>query len=159
MKCTRCQREAIPGRKLCETCRQTLYTNRKTRMDEWKAAGLCQWCGKSAPLAGASWCRTCALKRICTMRFGSGKRWQELGDLLDAQNCQCVYTGIPLMLGVNASIDHIIPEGKGGDHSIQNLQWVETSINRMKFDMDDSEFRSHLRRVADALLAGASSLE
>lgn len=51
-------------------------------------------------------------------------------------------TGILLVPGRNASIDHKVPRAKGGSDDIGNLQWVDLKVNLMKRDMDVPEFLS-----------------
>ena len=61
-------------------------------------------------------------------------------DLLDQQGHLCVYTGEPLIPGVNASLDHKTPTSRGGDNSIGNLQWVTKRINSFKNYLTHEEF-------------------
>lgn len=52
----------------------------------------------------------------------------------------CFYTGIKIIPGFSASIDHRIPKSKGGTHNIENLEWVHFGINRMKMNLTEIEF-------------------
>ncbi len=44
------------------------------------------------------------------------------------------------MVDHNFQIDHIIPISKGGDSSIQNLQMISTTANKMKGSLQEEEF-------------------
>jgi len=77
----------------------------------------------------------------------------ELQKLFLSQVRRCVYSGIRLVLGDNASIDHKTPTSRGGGHEIENLQWVDIRINRMKGDMTDSEFRAFLAVIGKHMFA------
>lgn len=57
-----------------------------------------------------------------------------------SKNSRCPYTGIKLIPGVNASLDHIVPKCNGGSDELSNLQWVHIWINKMKFCSDEDEF-------------------
>jgi hypothetical protein len=56
------------------------------------------------------------------------------------QDYTCPYTGIRLVLGQNATLDHIIPKSKGGTNTLDNLQWVHEWINWMKHDSPHDVF-------------------
>jgi hypothetical protein len=58
----------------------------------------------------------------------------------EQQQGRCAYTGIELIPGLTASLDHIIPTSRGGTHDESNLQWVTKQINCMKTDMTHDEF-------------------
>ncbi len=67
---------------------------------------------------------------------------QILKDKLVAQNYRCVYSGKTLVLGKNASIDHIFPVAKF-PHLISeptNIQWVDFTVNQMKGSLTHTEF-------------------
>lgn len=66
-------------------------------------------------------------------------------------------TGVLLVPGRNASIDHKVPRAKGGSDDIDNLQWVDLKVNLMKRDLDITEFLSACATViAFAAKGGAS---
>lgn len=64
------------------------------------------------------------------------------------QNGICPLSGDRLVKGVNASLDHIVPMSKGGDHSRSNLRWVIKAANFIKGDMSDADFIGICQRVA-----------
>jgi hypothetical protein len=60
--------------------------------------------------------------------------------LLDEQDYKCAYTGVNLVLGVNAQLDHKTPIELGGSNDPSNLHWVDKEINRMKGKHSHNEF-------------------
>lgn len=70
----------------------------------------------------------------------------ELYGLLERQGFCCAGTGLPLKS--NCELDHIIPLDDGGTSSIENLQWMNKEINRMKGTMSMKRFVAICRRVA-----------
>ncbi len=89
------------------------------------------------------------MKRASRTVFGSHRQWRELKALLDAQGWTCAYTGEPLRLGINASVDHIYPISRFPEraHDIGNLEWVCLSVNFMKKDRTRDEFLALLGHV------------
>lgn len=71
----------------------------------------------------------------------------ELMQLITKQDFRCALTGVKIT-PENAVVDHIEPVANGGDHSIENLQWVHKEVNRMKGSMEQIEFISICRKVA-----------
>ncbi len=61
-------------------------------------------------------------------------------ELWDAQEKKCAITGIELIPGKTASIDHIVPLCKGGTNDKSNLRFVHVSMNAFKNDLDEEEF-------------------
>ena len=77
--------------------------------------------------------------------------------LFEAQGRRCALTGVLLVPGVNASIDHKVPRAKGGSDDIDNLQWVDLKVNLMKRDMDIHEFLSTCASVLTFAAKGVKS--
>ena len=115
-----------------------------------RASGLCERCGtlKTEQQTPAACCEQCTLKRIATNLLKDMSRASELGEILAAQNNRCIYSGRLLVLGINASVDHKIPLSKGGTHDRENLQWADYNVNRMKSDMEESEFLKLVGEIA-----------
>ena len=103
-------------------------------------------------------CSSCKESRLSTSRYCL-KHWlwqilasfklkkEDIEDLipglilkLEKSEYSCFYTGLPLVPGLNASLDHRLPQSKGGTHSLSNLEWVHFSINRMKQNLSEKEF-------------------
>ena len=71
----------------------------------------------------------------------------KLMELITKQEFRCALTGVKIT-PENAVVDHIEPIANGGDHSIENLQWVHKEVNRMKGSMEQSEFIDICRKVS-----------
>jgi 5-methylcytosine-specific restriction endonuclease McrA len=72
----------------------------------------------------------------------------ELVELAERQGYRCALSGLELTTS-NSDLDHIVPVGSGGTHSIENLQWVHRSINRMRGTLDINEFVRLCQAVVD----------
>jgi hypothetical protein len=92
-------------------------------------------------------CIKCTLKNLSRRKFGNSDRWHELEMLLKGQNERCAVTGVKIQIGVNASLDRIIPENRGGSNRCKNLRWVHIVVNRIKNDMTDSEMLQWCQRI------------
>jgi 5-methylcytosine-specific restriction endonuclease McrA len=71
---------------------------------------------------------------------------KQLRRLLDGQGKCCAYTGDALT-PETASLDHIVPLGRNGDHAITNLAIVRLDVNAAKGTMTYDEFLAMCRRV------------
>lgn len=103
--------------------------------------GLCKVC-KEPHLPNQKTCYKHYLSDMARKHLGSTKYWEDLDELFKKQDGKCAISGIPLQIGVNASIDHIKPLSKHPEtkNQLTNLQWVESNINRMKLDMEFEDF-------------------
>lgn len=64
---------------------------------------------------------------------------QAILQLLEHQSYRCALTGRALT-PETASLDHIVPVCRGGDHRIENTQVLERSVNRAKGTLTNDEF-------------------
>jgi 5-methylcytosine-specific restriction endonuclease McrA len=117
--------------------------NRKTKL---RSLGLCTNCGKNKAIDGRVSCQECSLKSVARS-VGDRSKWKELKNLYESQNGICSYFCIPITIGVDASIDHIIPKSKGGTDDISNLQWTHIWANKMKNDDDHNVFLEKLKEI------------
>jgi hypothetical protein len=87
-------------------------------------------------------CEKCYFSRMAQRHLNSSKRWRELQSLFKSQDGKCAYTGIPLTIGIDASIDHVLPSSRFPEcqYDINNFEWVCDYINIMKKDMTKEEF-------------------
>jgi hypothetical protein len=72
-------------------------------------------------------------------------------DLWNEQRGLCYFTNMPLIPGINASLEHLIPVSKGGNNSKENIRFVLLPINMMKNDLTEKEFLSFLKGVLPSL--------
>jgi 5-methylcytosine-specific restriction endonuclease McrA len=66
--------------------------------------------------------------------------------LLECHQYRCAMTGRPLMPNT-ASLDHIVPVRRGGEHVIENAQVLHKDVNRAKTTMTNEEFIQLCREV------------
>lgn len=117
----------------CNLCKKTqVQIKRQERID----LGICKVCAKPK-LRCSSMCLFHHVKSICKQ---DNHYTELLIDKLYSQRFECFYTGTLLLLGINASIDHICPISKFGSDDISNLVWVDFSVNRMKTDAQVTNF-------------------
>lgn len=88
------------------------------------------------------------LKKTSQRIFGTSDKWLDLYEILEKQNFICPYSGRRLRIGINASVDHIIPKSMKGPNSLSNLQWVDLEINRMKRGHTPIGFLSVIKIIA-----------
>jgi 5-methylcytosine-specific restriction endonuclease McrA len=70
----------------------------------------------------------------------------EIYDLVKTQEFKCALTGRELN-PQTASIDHMQPLSRGGEHSVSNLQVVHYDVNQAKGTMTQDEFIAMCREV------------
>lgn len=145
-RCVRCGEVSDSNRKSCQSCLAKVRARTQRRRDTFGDFGRCVQCGKANETA-CKYCETCTYKNGARRWLGSYDRWPELKALFERQKGLCAYTGEPMTLGKDASLDHIIPRRRGGTHSIDNLQWVSWEMNRMKCNWTHQEFLDLLRKV------------
>lgn len=154
-ECLSCDKPAVIGRVHCELCASKLCKQRAKLRQERINAGFCVKCGnKQSGKSGM--CSKCYAKEVSFRCFDSNKYFQELIDLMHSQKNTCPYTGLKIELGDNASLDHKTPVSRGGENSLDNMQWVyldrKMDINRMKWDLTDQEFREAISVVFNNII-------
>jgi 5-methylcytosine-specific restriction endonuclease McrA len=73
----------------------------------------------------------------------------ELKALLVFQQYCCSLSGLPLT-PETAELDHITSLRDGGNHTVENLQWLHRDVNRMKTTMKQSRFVAMCRLIASS---------
>lgn len=100
--------------------------------------------------------------RSIARKYSEDKNRQEhfdisaLLNLWHKQNGCCAITGIPLIPGSTATIDHILPVSKGGTNDIDNLRFVHYAVNLFKKDSTDNELVNKIVELAPKLLDWAT---
>lgn len=149
--CYRCGVNPLTTHTICDGCRIKHKADGDRRKDERVTKGICAECGK-APLSGNSRsCENCILKAMAKAHFKDVKKWNLLRQLFDS-NSTCPYSGIKLILGINASLDHKVPKSKGGNNDTANLQFIHLWCNTIKSDMDESIFLLELQQFAEQVV-------
>jgi hypothetical protein len=127
----------------CNKCTINVRAKNKVYVVEKRKSnaiiGLCYSCNKPH-LSNNKLCEKCYYYKASGKALKTKTRWKELQQLLIKQDFKCYYTGIPLTLGVNTSIDHVIPTARGGSFTIDNIVWVHIDINVMKRAHSVSQF-------------------
>jgi 5-methylcytosine-specific restriction endonuclease McrA len=67
-------------------------------------------------------------------------------DLIKAQSYRCAISGRPLT-PETASLDHIVPLGRGGEHAITNVWVVDHQVNIAKGTLTLEEFVTMCRDI------------
>jgi hypothetical protein len=69
----------------------------------------------------------------------------EAEELLIKQDFKCALSGIPIsFVDKTASLDRI---NSNKDYSVDNIQWVHKTINKMKTDLPQDEFLEFCRKI------------
>lgn len=143
--CPTCGVRFTSTRSTKKYCSHTCFRKRMSRnwMNENRANGFCYAC-KSKPIrGGSSWCEKHWLTQVA---WRAGLRglgnWKRVKDLLVRQNYVCPYTGKRLVIGRNASLDHIKPRALFPHlvADIRNMEWVDEDVNRAKRTMSKNGF-------------------
>ncbi len=144
--CVRCfAAPAEPGKVWCSGCRISTREKRESRRDR----GLCIHCGTASP--NNARCDRCIVKYNWKSNTGKVAGWLSVYEKLVEQGYRCAYTGDTLILGVNASIDHIKPRSRYPESlcDTDNVQWVTEKINRMKSNLTHEEFLLLISKISE----------
>lgn len=144
--------EGIAG-VFCSKHREKNRRNTRDRIQKYRDDGLCEKCGKNerVTITKTSLCEECWLKN-CALRFlGDRSKWIDLKSLYESQNGLCAYSGLPITLGVDASLDHILPVSRFpvDKPDISQFKWANTQVNYMKNIYTVDEWTSIMRKILD----------
>jgi hypothetical protein len=159
---SKCPNKRVLDRKMCQDCLNRVNEQGKKRRQKLSKNGLCVSCKEKEYLPcfvnektkTYKRCQTCYLKNISTRYFGFPDYYQELLDMLEKQNFRCAYSGETIVLGVNDSLDHIIPRHRYPQkvRYIKNVHWTTRDINKMKNGLDESRFLGLCEMVVEQSL-------
>jgi hypothetical protein len=127
---------------------------KKYRVRNNAPAGKCKQSRCKEQLAGAT--KYC-LKHWCAILRNNnhGKKKAAFNvDFLEIwqdQKGRCAVTGIELIPGKTASLDHILSLSRGGTNGRENLQFVHIAVNCMKQDLTSEEFLELLKQLLPKL--------
>lgn len=107
-----------------------------------KDQGLCCSCRKAKVYPGITKCRTCWFKLSARRNIGDASRWPELEALLLSQQSRCAYSGRELVIGKNASVEHVTPISKSKSRAVDiaNIKWIDSQVNMAKGTLSLHEF-------------------
>ena len=144
-ECINCPNTAVFGKVKCQLCLDKYNNQRALREESRRLSGKCIHCSEPSAGGPSGFCSVCFVKHISGNHFKSISHADALLDIFHKQGGLCPYTGNKLILGNNASLDHIVPVSQGGSNDASNLQWVYSwewfDVNKMKWGMTDQEFR------------------
>jgi hypothetical protein len=153
--CVKCGKNpARKNRVTCEICAPILSECENKMRSKRLKTGFCVICGNTPFMESDrqntyKTCDYCFLKGIARTSLGNAAFADDLKRKLEEQNYRCVYTGRLLKLGENASIDHIFPRSKFPKlaKNIDNIQWVDIVVNRMKRDLTEEDFLNLIETI------------
>ena len=138
--CLECNKRAVEGKVRCKAHILRRQEPRQQKKDVAHKSFLCAECFREARLKNNRLCETCYYKSISRKHFDTSLCWKELQEKFKSQAGRCALSGLPLALGVNAELDHIIPKARQGCKDAANTQWVLRAVNRMKNNMLERDF-------------------
>ena len=150
--CFRCGKKKEPDRLdnwWCASCTEKGKVRVRNKRKSRIAEGLCIYCPIPArPVVAGQYCKEHWFTVFAADRFGDSSLGKEIKSIYEKQNGLCIYSGEPLVLGKNASLDHKIPRCRGGTDDIDNLQWTTRQVNLAKTDFLHEEFVEFCLKVA-----------
>ena len=137
-----CGKKTIDNHVRCKECLKKYADRNMEKKAILLADGICIYCKKEKTIEGgkSQVCPNCSLKHRSIDLWDTIKNWHDLLNLFNKQNGICPYSGLKITIGIDAEIDHIIPRSKNGTHDIENLQWVHSWVNTMKYNKTHQEF-------------------
>jgi hypothetical protein len=115
-----------------------------------KKIGLCSNCSRKT-LPTSSLCEEHWYKRAARVNgLKTEDGWKLVKKLMEEQNFTCPYSGRELVLGFNASMDHVNPRSRFPEqaHLLENLEWIDIEVNSAKRDLTKEEYISLCKLVA-----------
>lgn len=146
--CSKRQTKEAQARVRKENKEQVNRKQRKSR-EERLSKGLCKFCNNKRLENSNQFCEKHFFENVSNQHTGTTKKWKEFKNLLKSQEYICPYTGDELILGLNASVDHIRPQFSHPElyRDINNMQWVDIKVNVMKRNLSEEEFLDLIRKI------------
>jgi hypothetical protein len=146
-----CDKPRDQATKLCSACSGTAASASKEWRDRRKETGTqCMYCPEPRWHKSTS-CKWHYVEKIIS-NFGIGPRHAgSIADKLEDSNFTCFYTGVPLVPGENASLDHVKPRSKFPHLAdcVDNLVWCDRSVNNMKTAFEVPDFLAMCRKAIE----------
>lgn len=127
-----------------ETNRKFIKKYRNDRLEN----KLCLQCGRER-YQESNFCRYHFIENIARKLGLPSEQWEILLQKLEQSDFKCFYTGIDIVPGLNACVDHVIPKSKNKNliDDLDNLVWCDKRINIMKSNLSINEFTNMCQRV------------
>lgn len=139
-KCASCGLiSPIKNKRSCLRCLKDQRKVCRNRYKRMKENGICTSCHTIPALITTLKCENCYFRFISYHNLGTKKKWEEIKELFYEQNGICPLSGRKLTIGINTSLDHIIPSSKQGSDNVSNLRWVHYRVNIAKNNLSDDE--------------------
>jgi hypothetical protein len=151
--CRDCKTASIPNNSSrCEKCSEHRRVQNAQYVLNKKTKGHCTNCLNTATIKTSQYhiCDLCYCKSVSRSRLGTSNYAQQVLDKLKEQDYKCPYTKIELELGVNCSLDHILPVSRFPDkaNDLDNVEWVTRHVNTAKNNMTPEEFISFIKLIS-----------
>lgn len=120
----------------------------KNWMNKQKFKGLCIFCNIES-LEYSNLCEKHFFLSLASSTLGDRTKAEDLKHLFHLQDKKCYLTGEKLILGLNASIDHIISQSKRPDlkNNMKNVKWCSKKVNEIKRDLSYKEFIELCKKI------------
>lgn len=144
--CTRCGQPADGDQ--CGSCNGKTSAHRRALKRERIGKGICVECDGPSVQRNTR-CEKHIVAQAASSIFGKRSMAEALWLKFEAQGRRCHYTGLPIAIGVDASIDHVLPKATRPDlaESLDNLVWCHRRLNLCKRDLTGDEFIQLCRMV------------
>jgi hypothetical protein len=139
---------------MCTKClREYASRNYRSRAIANEKVGVCRRCSRPVISTEAGVCAYHFAYAILHNFMGAvpSTTVEAVAAKLEAQEFKCALTGVPLVPGKNASLDHVLPRTKYPELATEltNLIWVDHAVNVMKQNITPED------RMLDVLFAPA----
>lgn len=146
--CFRCGIPTYTDKVYCHACGLKVSDKAQKLRQKNRDARVCSRC-RGILDTNNTYCKICTVKKSAYDHLGSASRYKELFTILEKQQYLCPYTGEQLIIGENASVEHILPRSRfpGVAQDITNLEWVSITVNEMKGALTRDEFLAMVRLI------------
>lgn len=122
----------------------------RIRRQRFVEQGVCKDCGKDRYYE-SNYCRIHFIEDIARHYKIPVQQWEELLQKLEASGFICFYTGMQIVPGKNACVDHLYSRSQYPDRlsDLDNLVWCDKWVNRMKGHMSYQDFISLCQTIVN----------